>query len=55
MKILIPIAGKDDDFLRDFGTSKYMTSVGGKTLLEIFFDNFKIVNSEYFFFCKHGL
>ena len=52
MKILIPIAGKDEDFLKEFGTSKYMTSVGGKTLLEIFFDNFKIVNSEYIFFCK---
>jgi len=51
MKIIVPLAGPNDDFIKSFGTIKALTKVADEFLLEKFIKSFKL-NFEYIFICN---
>ena len=51
MKILIPMASKDDDIFYNYKTIKPLVKLGGKTMFETFLDNFNF-DYEYIFLCR---
>ena len=51
MKIIVPFAGLNLDFINKFSTIKPLTKVGGELLINKFINSFKF-NYEYIFICN---
>jgi choline kinase len=51
MKIIVPLAGENNDFLDNFGSIKPLTKVGNETIIEKFLYCFRF-DYEYIFICK---
>ena len=51
MKIIIPMASTDKDMLENYSIIKPLVTLGNKTMIETFIENFKF-DFEYIFLCK---
>ena len=51
MKIIVPLAGSSDDFIKKYNTLKPLTIVGEETVIDKFISSFKF-DFEYIFICR---